>query len=199
MRFLVWTIVVVLIAGSVLVARGEESQGLEAAVREHLEKRIGREHLRGTHFLWPATVPRGTTSFRVISDQWDTGAGAAQLRVACSPSKDCLPFYVMVKFEVSAAERKEIASRMARPIARAETFPTPVKKPERARAHKKPALTQAGGWASMTVEGGGIHIFTQVICLERGVEGQIIRVRNPESKRVLRAQVVGPGRVRGPV
>jgi len=199
MRFLVQTIVAVLIAGTLLVARGEESQGLDAAVNEHLEKRIGREHLRGMHFRCPLTAPRGTTSFRVISDQWEAGTGAAQLRVACSPAKDCLPFYVMVEFDGTAAERKEIAGRMARPIARAETFPTAVKKSERARARKKPALTQAGGWASMTVEGGGIHIFTQVICLERGVQGQIIRVRNPESKRVLRAQVVGPGRVRGPV
>jgi hypothetical protein len=170
-------------------------------VRHHLEARLGGT--RAGDVLLPANPPHiaPDASLHVASEQWDPRAHGLQLRIACSTRRDCLPFFVTVQFAGTPTELREIAVRFA-PLrqsaesSRSAAAPVVITPPR-----KKPSavLTRPGMLAGMTVEARGIHISTQVICLDRGIEGQIIRVRNLESKRVLRAQVVGLGRVRGPV
>jgi hypothetical protein len=57
-------------------------------------------------------------------------------------------------------------------------------------------LARAGQTAMLTLGNGPVRISLPVVCLERGTEGQTIRVRDAATRRVLRARVVGAGRLR---
>src|SRR5579884_833154 len=197
------------VPGKIVVERSAGSQdgimqGVRAAVREHLNRKVGREWGNRVEVGFPVDPPRVASgaSFSVVAEEWDARAHTLQLRLACEPRRDCMPFFVTARFHGSDRDLRQLGTRFIRerraPPAQALLAETREVAPVRPRKKAAPVLTSAGSQASMTVEAPGLHIFTQVICLERGVAGQIIRVRNVESKRVLRAQVVGAGQVRGP-
>jgi flagella basal body P-ring formation protein FlgA len=54
-------------------------------------------------------------------------------------------------------------------------------------------LVTAGQPAKLVVETATLRMTTLVTPLESGVQGQLIRVRNLDTRRVLRAEVVGKG------
>jgi len=56
-------------------------------------------------------------------------------------------------------------------------------------------MVNEGKRAVMVAEGPSFRMTIPVIPLENGVFGQQVRVRNPDSQRVVAAQVVGPGRL----
>lgn len=56
-------------------------------------------------------------------------------------------------------------------------------------------LAEPGLPAKLVVEGRGFRLETTVIPLERGVLGQQIRVRDPDTHRILAAEVVGKGKL----
>ncbi|MGO9271867.1 MAG: flagellar basal body P-ring formation chaperone FlgA [Terriglobia bacterium] len=56
-------------------------------------------------------------------------------------------------------------------------------------------MVNAGKRAVMVAEGSSFRMTIPVIPLENGVLGQQVRVRNPDSQRVVAAKVVGPGRL----
>ncbi len=59
-----------------------------------------------------------------------------------------------------------------------------------------PVLVEPGVPVRLVVEQSGFRITTSVIPLQRGVLGQRIRVRDPDTHRILAAEVVGLGRLR---
>jgi hypothetical protein len=203
-----------LIPERVLVERNPRQAGdrvlslLKSAVTEYLQRYLEKgSWLETAQFDWPAILPEipATTSFQVLASQWDSRPQALRLRLGCVPRQTCLPFYVSIYFARHAQPRvsRDMAQRVAGllPGRTYAAFAVPSEASTAKRASKKPApvLARPGTLASMIVEKGSIRIFTEVICLDRGVRGDIIRVRNPESKRILRAQVIGPAQVRGPV
>lgn len=65
-----------------------------------------------------------------------------------------------------------------------------------ARSHarlRQEVLAQAGKPAILTRHKDGIRVSLSVVCLERGVLGQVIRVRDPASHRIFQGEVVGAG------
>ncbi len=60
----------------------------------------------------------------------------------------------------------------------------------------RPAVVQRDSLVQMTLENGGLSLVGQGVALESGATGERIRVRNPSSRAVLEAEVIGPGRVR---
>ena len=48
----------------------------------------------------------------------------------------------------------------------------------------------------VVLEAGGLSLSGQLVALEAGAMGERIRVRNPSSRAVLEAEVIGPGLVR---
>jgi hypothetical protein len=54
-------------------------------------------------------------------------------------------------------------------------------------------LVERGELATLILKGDGIRMSVEVICLDRGFEGQEIRARSKKGLRVFRARVVGPG------
>jgi flagella basal body P-ring formation protein FlgA len=62
------------------------------------------------------------------------------------------------------------------------------------KADKKVAVVEAGQNAQVVVARPSLQITAQVVCLERGLKGQWIRVRMREGRaRVFRAEVVSAG------
>jgi hypothetical protein len=60
------------------------------------------------------------------------------------------------------------------------------------------ALVTAGKPARLVVERGNVRLSAMVTPLESGVKGQLIRVRNQDSLRVLQAEVVDVGLLAAP-
>jgi flagella basal body P-ring formation protein FlgA len=58
-----------------------------------------------------------------------------------------------------------------------------------------PVLVRAGTLATLSVQGPHFSIKTVVVPLEQGVLGQEIRVRNPETREVVEAKVIGRDRL----
>jgi hypothetical protein len=64
---------------------------------------------------------------------------------------------------------------------------------------RAPLLAKAGETAILTMQSGSIRIRLQVVCLQRGALGQIIRARDMQSKKVYRGEVVSPRALRAVV
>src|SRR5581483_2744407 len=181
---------------------------LRTAVVEYLERYLEKgSWLDSAYFDWPAILPDipSTSSLRVLASQWDPRPRALRLRVGCVPRQACLPLYVSVYFarhsdvEITRGLARLIAERPPSSFVVANAARPESSATKRAPRKSAPVLARSGTLASMTVESGGVRILIRVVCLQNGVQGQIIRVRNPESKRILRAKVIGSAQVRGPV
>jgi len=105
------------------------------------------------------------------------------LRLRCKSSEQCLPFFVIVHGMPQA-----FAAKIARD-------------PRRSRfalqnRSKQPTLIRAGSRAVLVLEGGRARITTTVICLDNGALRSRVRVKNPATRQILMAEVVGKGVVR---
>lgn len=58
-----------------------------------------------------------------------------------------------------------------------------------------PKLVRPGSAAVLTLESKNIRLKVPVVCLEAGALAQQIRVRDPETQKILQATVVGPARL----
>lgn len=111
-----------------------------------------------------------------IGTSWD---GAMKARLVCRDSRDCLPFYVVVKTD---DRRTFEASR---------TLAT-MKEPD-------PIVLRTGASATLVIQSGRVEITLPVICLENGAIGHIIRVTNRERSQIFKAQVVSDKLLKGGV
>jgi hypothetical protein len=57
-------------------------------------------------------------------------------------------------------------------------------------------LARAGQFALLSLDDGNLHISLRVVCLEPGLLGQTIRVRDATSRRIFHAEVVAAGALR---
>src|SRR5712692_3757702 len=145
-------------------------------------------------------------SFEVASLAWDGVLHFLQLRLRCGTPGDCLPFLVQIHMSQAVASRV-MASRVmgwqdpSIQLAVAGTEPHPSASPAKSSAQHFPIgnasvglrLVERGELATLILKGDGIRMSVEVICLDRGSEGQEIRVRSKKGLRVFRARVVGPG------
>jgi hypothetical protein len=128
----------------------------------------------------PVAVPaRAGRRLRVTSACWDADAARARIRIECTGAGDCLPFLVYLR----GAGR--VAAASCRGEGRARD-PTP--------KHKTEAAVESGERATAVWVTPSLRMTAQVICLERGGRGEIVRVRGVEG-RIFRARVAGVGLV----
>jgi len=104
-----------------------------------------------------------------------------------------LPFLVTAEGCAEALATPLRGAGGARPVARGLSDLPQTER--RAQARNRPVLAEPGKSAKLIIEGEGFRISTRVIPLERGAEGQQIRVRSLDSRRVFKAQVIGPALV----
>jgi hypothetical protein len=113
---------------------------------------------------------------RIASSCWDEGPRRTQLRLECAGSARCLPFLVYVH-ESSNSGVRAGSCRLATSRPARETL-------------LKPAVL-AGDRATAVFRGDRLRMTASVTCLERGREGEIIRVRSLDG-HVFRARISGP-------
>jgi Chaperone for flagella basal body P-ring formation len=112
-------------------------------------------------------------------------AESAVVRIRCRNGGDCLPFYVLLHWQ-RPMERQAAFDELNSParISMASLIPA------------KP-LVRAGQRATMLIQNKEMRLATPIICLQSGGRGQTIRVSSLDHRRVVFAEVVEPGIVKG--
>ena len=144
----------------------------------------------------PAALPAlAGRRLRVLSACWDEGARRTQFRLECGEPGQCLPFLVYVhdhgddRGDDHGDDRGNADSGVrARPCRMAsgrhaarEVSPKPLLKP----------TVRAGDRATAVFLSKRLRMTASVTCLERGREGEVIRVRGQDGQ-IFRARISGP-------
>jgi hypothetical protein len=130
-------------------------------------------------FALPAVAGR---KLRVSSACWDEGPDRTQFRLECGEPGQCLPFLAYVHVQNRDAGARAGSCRLESPSRPAPEAPV--------KPLAKPAV-RAGDRATAVFLSARLRISASVTCLERGREGEVIRVRN-EDGQVFRARISGP-------
>ena len=135
---------------------------------------------------------------RVASACWDEGPRRTQFRLECGEPGQCLPFLVYlhnaylrdVYLDNSFRDdlHNDQNARARAGSCRLASQPRRVLEPS-----PKPVL-RAGDRATAVFLSHRLRMTASVICLERGREGAVIRVRSQDG-HVFRARISGPGRL----
>jgi Chaperone for flagella basal body P-ring formation len=147
----------------------------------------------------PAALPAlAGRRLRVSSACWDEGPRRTQFRLECDEPRECLPFLVYLHNAylhdvylydhlhdyVHDDQDASVRAGSCRPASE------PRRTPE---ASPKPVL-RAGDRATAVFLSHRLRMTASVTCLERGREGEVIRVRSQDG-RVFRARISGPARL----
>jgi len=163
------------------VTRQEVWQAVVAELRERglPEPQLPRIEDLDLPVALPAVAGR---KLRVSSACWDDGPERTQFRLECGEPGQCLPFLAYVHLH-----NRDAGARVG--SCRLESAPRPA--PEAPlKPLAKPAV-RAGDRATAVFLSARLRITASVTCLERGREGEVIRVRN-EDGQVFRARISGP-------
>jgi len=130
------------------------------------------------------TTAAPVRSFRVAGACWDPVREMAQFRIECAQPGQCIPFLVHARidraqFDLFAANRGGLDASCR-------------STPPSAERHSNRPVVRPGDRAQVLFIGTHMRLSSAVTCLERGSEGDIIRVRN-EDGHIFRARVSGPG------
>ncbi len=175
------------------VTRQEVWQAVEAEFR--IRGLSGRQLPRVEDLDLSAALPAlAGRSLRVTSACWDEGPRRTQFRLECGEPGECLPFLVYVHDRVhdhgddggnADSGTRAAPCRMASGRHAAQGVPPkPLRKP----------IVRAGDRATAVFVSDRLRMSASVTCLERGREGEIIRVRGEEGN-IFRARISGPARL----
>ena len=157
------------------------------------------------------------TNLEVSSYCWNEGASRVELQMQCRGASRCLPFLVYVRETVRASRavtttwRENAKEGVSRALDRrppqvchagfgvqAARDPDNVSaRTTRGRAAKfatAPPTIRAGDKATALFSSTGLHMSANVTCLDRGVVGEVVRVRN-QNGQIFRARITGPRRL----
>jgi len=130
---------------------------------------------------------------RVASACWDEGPERTQFRLECGEPGKCLPFLVYIRGDlrgdVHGSPGADAVARAGSCRLDAESHPS-LGSRLAAEAAPKPTV-RAGDRATAVFVSDRLRITASVTCLERGREGEVIRVRNQDGE-VFRARISGP-------
>jgi hypothetical protein len=148
----------------------------------------------------PAALPGlGGRKLRVLSECWDEGPRRTQFRLQCGEAGQCLPFLVYVRSDARNYSSHDFLNADAGARAglcrvASGSHPAPGSRlaTEGAPTAASQPLVRAGDPARAVFLSDGFRMTASVTCLERGREGEVIRVRGPEG-HVFRARISGPG------
>ncbi len=130
----------------------------------------------------PADLPAAGRKLRVSLTCWDAVPKRWQFRLECLEPGQCLPFLAYL-----AGENSESRYADSGPCG------APSSSHLALAALTKPTVA-VGDPATTVFLARGLRMTATVTCLERGREGEIIRVRSTDG-HVFRARISGPGRL----
>jgi hypothetical protein len=154
------------------VTRQEVWQAVAAELRERglREERLPRVEDLDLPLAVPAAEGR---TLRVAPVCWDAGLGRVEFRLECREPRQCIPFLAYLRTTESTMAgscRSGFRSPSAQP---------------------KKVAVRTGERAVVVFIANRLRLTTSVICLERGTEGEIIRVKNQDG-HIFRARVAAP-------
>ena len=163
------------------VTRQEVWQAVVAELRQRglPEPQLPRIEDLALPVALPALAGR---KLRVSSACWDEGPERTQFRLECGEPGQCLPFLAYVHVQNRDAGTRAGSCRLEAPSRPAPEAPV--------KPLAKPAV-RAGDRATAVFLSARLRISASVTCLERGREGEVIRVRNQDGE-VFRARISGP-------
>jgi hypothetical protein len=158
------------------------------AVASELRQRGIREEqlLQVEEIDLPVAIPAAASrTLRVSMVCWDAALSRAQFQLECREAGQCIPFLAYANAGRSTAMGSEkIAGSSCRAASRRRVANSPAPK----------NVIRVGDRATVVFRGSQLHMTALVICLERGAEGAIIRVRNGDGQ-IFRARVSAPARL----
>jgi hypothetical protein len=156
----------------------------QAVTRELRQRGVGAEQMLGIEEIeLPVTVPAAVGRTLYVSMVcWDAELGRAQFQLECREPGHCIPFLAY-----AGAGHSTAMGPGKMPASSCRTPPRP-------RAAPRKATVRAGDHATLVFLGSRLRVTAPVTCLERGGEGEVIRVRNQDG-RVFRARISAPGLV----
>jgi hypothetical protein len=132
----------------------------------------------------PAALPAlAGRRLRVLSACWDEGPRRTQFRLECGAPGECLPFLVYVG-EGAGGDANVSAGAQAASCRLAQM-------PRLAPAVALKPAVRPGDRARAVFVANGLRMTASVTCLERGREGEVIRVRALDG-HIFRARISGP-------
>ncbi|MGB8013637.1 MAG: flagella basal body P-ring formation protein FlgA, partial [Terriglobales bacterium] len=126
----------------------------------------------------------------VSSACWDEGSRRAQFRLECGEPGQCLPFLVYLRNYVRDSVAVDVSALSASCRVR---LVRPSLVSAAVAAALKPTV-RPGDRAMAVLVADRFRMTASVTCLERGREGDVIRVRASDG-HIFRARVSGPGRL----
>ena len=133
-----------------------------------------------------ATVEHPT--LQVVGVGWDNRQQSLQVRLRCSIRASCGSFLVHVVLPAALGDEWQ---RRLQPGVALNSLPSG------AADMLGTALAEKGKPAILTLDDGSMRISVRVLCLERGVLNQQIRVVDARTRHVFLAEVVGAGALHG--
>ncbi|HEY1799383.1 MAG TPA: flagella basal body P-ring formation protein FlgA [Terriglobales bacterium] len=128
----------------------------------------------------------------VTSIRRDAFAHDLLIHLRCRRREACGSFLVLAS---PASGIREFPSRnFSGPVPTSELSATRPAVLRRAR-HSAPVLVEPGKPAVLVLQGQGMRITLPVTCLERGSLDQQVSVRDPMTRKIVQAKVVGPGQL----
>ncbi len=158
------------------------------AVTIELRQRGVREEqlLHAEEIDLPAAVPAAAARrLRVSMVCWDADLGRAQFQMECREPGQCVPFLAYAEAGRSTAMGSErIAGSSCRNASRQRS----------AQSLSRKTIVRVWDRATVLFRGSRLSLTALVTCLERGAEGDVIRVRKQDGQ-IFRARVSAPARL----
>jgi hypothetical protein len=184
--------------GSTPITRQEVWQ---AVVGELGQRGVSKQQLPPAEDLdLPATPPaRAGRKLHVALACWDEGRERLQFRLECATPSECLPFITYLNrgqlqsADLQAAvgaEREDAACRVVAGPGMAGPSASKLASKSTSQLASEPMM-RPGDPATAIFVGNGMRMTASVTCLDRGREGDTVRVRGPEGN-VFRARISGP-------
>jgi hypothetical protein len=191
------------------LTRQEVWQAVEAEFR--MRGLSGRQLPRAEDLDLPVALPAvAGRSLRVTSACWDEGPRRTQFRLECGEPGECLPFLVYVRDRVRDRVHDRVNDRgddrgddhgddRGNADSGARAAPCRMASERHAargvssKPMRKPTV-RAGDRATAVFVSDRLRMSASVTCLERGREGEVIRVRGEEGN-IFRARISGPARL----
>ena len=147
----------------------------QAVAGELHERGLGEERLpRAEDLDLPVAVPAAEGhTLRVAAICWNPVPRRDEFRLECRAPGHCIPFLAYLR----ATDRTIFESCQS--VSRSTTAPP------------KKVAVRAGERALVVLVANRLRLTASVICLERGTEGEIIRVKNQDG-HIFRARIAAP-------
>jgi hypothetical protein len=129
-------------------------------------------------------------SLRVTVVCWDADRARLQFQLECRDRQQCMPFLAYAR--TAAAASSPFSPPAVAPCREgADATTAAPKRPAPRNTLRARPVVRAGEHATVVFVGTRLRLSAEVTCLERGADGDVIRVRNPDG-RTFRARVLGP-------